>query len=254
MKTVILAGGYGTRISEESHTKPKPMIEIGGMPILWHLMKIYSGFDYNEFIICAGYKQNVIKDFFANYFLYTSDVTFDLHNNRMEVHKTHSEDWKVTVVDTGLDTMTGGRIKRIKKYVGNEPFFLTYGDGLSDVDMNRLLEFHKSQGKIVTLTSIQPSGRFGVIDVEQNLVQAFREKNSSDMGWINGGFMVVNPEIFDYIEDDGTVFERDVLEKLAAMGEVAAYKHYGFWKCMDTLRDKNELEQMWNSGQAPWKA
>lgn len=252
MKVVLLAGGFGTRISEESHLKPKPMIEIGGRPILWHIMKEYSYYGFNEFVICAGYKQQVIKEFFANYFLHMSDVTFDMQSNEMQVHSNAAEPWRVTVVDTGLETMTGGRVKRVQKYIGEEPFLLTYGDGVCDIDLRKLVAFHKSHGKMVTMTAIQPEGRFGVLDTEGDRVKAFREKSQSDTGWINGGYMVVEPGIFDLIEGDGTVFERAPLEKAAAMGELMVYRHDGFWQCMDTLRDKEKLEKMITEGEAPW--
>jgi glucose-1-phosphate cytidylyltransferase len=254
MKVVILAGGFGTRITEESHLKPKPMIGIGERPILWHIMKEYSHYGFNEFIICLGYKGYVIKEFFSDYFLHTSDVTFDLAKNEMTVHDNFSEPWKVTLVDTGLNTMTGGRIKRIQKYIGNEPFMLTYGDGVSSVNINKLLEFHKKQGKIATLTAINAGQRFGVLDInDNNEIKSFREKNDEDGSMINGGYMVLEPEVFRYIEDDKTVFEKEPLEKLAKNGQLSAYKHDGFWKCMDTLRDKNQLEEMWEKGEAPWK-
>ncbi len=254
MKVVILAGGFGTRITEESHLKPKPMIGIGERPILWHIMKEYSHYGFNEFIICLGYKGYVIKEFFSDYFLHTSDVTFDLAKNEMTVHDNFSEPWKVTLVDTGLNTMTGGRIKRIQKYIGNEPFMLTYGDGVSSVNINKLLEFHKKQGKIATLTAINAGQRFGVLDInDNNEIKSFREKNDKDGSMINGGYMVLEPEVFRYIEDDKTVFEKEPLEKLAKNGQLSAYKHDGFWKCMDTLRDKNQLEEMWEKGEAPWK-
>lgn len=253
MKVVLLAGGLGTRISEESHLKPKPMIEIGEKPILWHIMKEYSACGFNDFIICAGYKQYVIKEFFADYFLHTSDVTFDLQNNSMEVHDNFAEPWKVTVVDTGLNTMTGGRIKRIQKYVGNEPFFMTYGDGVCDVNINELLEFHKSHDKIATMTAVNVGQRFGVLDIgKEGAIQSFREKNDSDGGMINGGYMVLDPEIFDYIDDDATVFEKKPLETLAAKGELVAYPHKGFWQCMDTMRDKEMLEDLIAKKKAPW--
>lgn len=253
MKVVLLAGGLGTRISEESHLIPKPMIEIGEKPILWHIMKYYSSFGYDEFIICLGYKAYVIKEFFADYFLHTSDITFDLANNKMTVHNNFAESWKVTLVDTGLNTMTGGRIKRIKEYVDNKPFMLSYGDGLSNVDISALADFHKSHGKIATMTAIQPEGRFGVLDIDSNTVSAFREKNKEDSGWINGGFMVLNPEIFDIIEGDMSVFEKEALEVLAKESELMAFKHTGFWQCMDTQRDKYKLEELWLNGKAPWK-
>ncbi len=254
MKVVLLAGGFGTRISEESHLKPKPMIEIGEKPILWHIMKYYSQFGFHEFVICLGYKQYVVKEFFADYFLHTSDVTFDLANNRMEVHNNYSEPWKVTLVDTGLNTMTGGRVKRIRPYVEEEPFMLTYGDGVADIDLNALAEFHKNHGKIATLTTVNVGQKFGVLDLNSSgQVQAFREKSDNDGALINGGFMVFNPGIFDYLEDDTTVLEKAPLENLVRDGQLMAYCHEGFWKCMDTQRDKNQLEAMWQSGKAPWK-
>ena len=253
MKVIILAGGFGTRISEESYLKPKPMIEIGGMPIIWHIMKWYSRFGVSEFIICAGYKQHVIKKWFADYFIYTSDVTFDfMSDNQVIVHKKNVEPWKVTIVDTGLNTMTGGRIKRVRDYVGNETFMMTYGDGLSDVDIQRLLCFHHSQGRKLTLTGVRPEGRFGVMDIDGNIIRSFREKSTDDSGWINGGFMVLEPAVFDYIESDSIMFEKEPLEQLAAEGEMACYKHYGFWQCMDTLRDKEKLESLLANGNAPW--
>lgn len=254
MKCVLLAGGFGTRISEESHLKPKPMLEIGGQPILWHIMKMYSSYGVNEFVICAGYKQNVIKEYFANYYLHRSDITFDFSNGgKMLVHNNVSEPWKVSVVDTGLNTMTGGRIKAIKDYIGNEPFFMTYGDGVSDVNISDLLKFHQEHGKIATLTAIQPNMRFGMIDITENHeITAFREKEIKDSGWINGGFMVLEPAIFDYIEGPSTVFERQPLERLASEGQLMAYQHKGFWQCMDTLREKNKLEELYASGKAPW--
>lgn len=255
MKVVILAGGFGTRISEESHLIPKPMIQIGDMPILWHIMKLYSHYGYNDFVICCGYKQHVIKEFFADYFLHRSDITFDFTDGgKMTVHSNFSEPWKVTLVDTGLNTMTGGRVKRVKDYIGDEPFFLTYGDGVSNVDIPALLDFHKKHGKIATLTSIQLTARFGVLNIGENSqITEFREKTQQDGGCINGGFMVLNPEIFDFIEGDDTVFEKYPLEHCAKMGELMAYPHDGFWQCMDTLRDKQKLEKLWASGEAPWK-
>ena len=255
MKTVILAGGFGTRISEESHLKPKPMIEIGGMPILWHIMKEYSHYGFNEFIICAGYKQHVIKEYFADYYLHRSDVTFDFSSdNKMIIHNNVAEQWKVTIVDTGYDTMTGGRIKRIKDYVGDETFMLTYGDGLCDVDIQKLVEFHKSHGKRATMTAININQKFGVLEIGKGgVVNAFREKNDLDGDVINGGYMVLEPEVFDYIEGDKTVFEKEPLESLVSNGELMAYKHNGFWQCMDTQRDKQILENLWESGKAPWK-
>ena len=255
MKVVILAGGYGTRISEESHLRPKPMIEIGGKPILWHIMKEYGARGFNEFIICAGYKQNVIKEWFANYYLYNSDVTFDFADGgHMAVHNNVSEPWKVTIVDTGLDTMTGGRIKRIQPYVNNETFMLTYGDGVSDVDMNELLAFHKSHGKIATLTAVSIGHPFGKLEIADNRdVTSFREKKDQDSSRINAGYMVLEPAVFDYIEGDSTFFEQEPLVNLARDHQLKAYIHSGFWQCMDTLRDREKLEKMWASGNAPWK-
>jgi glucose-1-phosphate cytidylyltransferase len=255
MKAVILAGGFGTRISEESHLRPKPMIEIGGMPILWHIMKIYSHYGYNDFLICCGYKAHMIKEYFADYYLHTSDVTFDFSKkNKMTIHNNFSEPWKVTLVDTGLNTMTGGRIKRIQKYINKSPFMLTYGDGVSDVNIAEIVKFHESHGKIATMTAINSEQRFGVLHINKdNVITDFREKNNHDGSMINGGFMVLNPEIFDYIEGDSTVFEKAPLETVAKMGELMAYKHEGFWKCMDTQRDKEQLEALWESGQALWK-
>lgn len=254
MKAVILAGGFGTRISEESYLKPKPMIEIGEKPILWHIMKIYSHYGVKDFIICAGYKQHVIKEWLANYFIHNSDITFDFTGDeQMQVHDRYAEPWKVTVIDTGLHTMTGGRIKRIQKYVENEPFFLTYGDGVSDIDIDKLLAFHQRMGKIATLTAVRPEGRFGVIDMNGDYVLSFREKRAQDTGWINGGFMVLEPEIFNYIKGDSMIFEQEPLEKLAKQQELVCYKHDGFWRCMDTIRDKQKLEELWSDGDAPWK-
>lgn len=255
MKVVILAGGFGTRISEESHLRPKPMIEIGDMPILWHIMKIYSHYGYNDFIICCGYKAYMIKEYFADYYLHRSDITFDFSdNNKMEVHNNFAEPWKVTLVDTGLNTMTGGRVKKIQKYIGNEPFMLTYGDGVCDVNIEKLVEFHKSHGKIATMTAINVGQRFGVLDIDDNnSINSFREKSTTDGSLINGGFMVLNPEIFDYIEGDSTVFEKQPLESVANKGQLMAYKHDGFWQCMDTQRDKQQLEELWLSGKAPWR-
>jgi len=253
MKVVILAGGFGTRISEESHLKPKPMVEIGEKPILWHIMKIYSHYGFNEFVICLGYKAYAIKEFFSDYYLHTSDVTFDLSDNTMTVHNNYSEPWKVTLVDTGLNTMTGGRIKRIQEYVNNETFMLTYGDGVSDVNIKKLVDFHNSQGKIATMSAIHFDGRFGSLDIDDNNnVLKFAEKSKEDGGWINGGFMVLEPEIFDYIENDQTVFEQYPLKTLASENELNAYKHDGFWQCMDTQRDKFLLEELWDKKQAPW--
>ncbi len=254
MKVVILAGGFGTRLSEETHLKPKPMVEIGGKPILWHIMKIYSAYGFNDFIICLGYKGYVIKEYFANYFLHMADVTIDLSNNEIEVHNAKAEPWKVTLVDTGLNTMTGGRIKRIQEFVSNETFMLTYGDGVGNIDIRALVEFHKKHGKYATVTAVQPSGRFGALDLKEGgMVLSFREKPKGDGAWINGGFFVLEPQIFDYIKGDDTIWEREPLENLAKDGQLVAYKHKGFWKCMDTLRDKNELESLWQSGNPPWK-
>ena len=255
MKVVILAGGFGTRISEESHLIPKPMIEIGEQPILWHIMKQYSSFGFNEFIICCGYKQHVIKEYFANYYLHRSDVTFDFTDgNRCDIHGNVAEPWKVTLVDTGLNTMTGGRVKRISKYVGDETFLLTYGDGVSDLDINKLIEAHKKQAKIATITAIQPGGRFGSLDIsEEGNIRNFIEKAKEDGGWINGGFMVFEPAIFDYISGDDSILERAPLEKLAEENQLMAYKHDGFWQCMDSQKDKQVLEELWDSGNAPWK-
>lgn len=255
MKVVILAGGFGTRISEESQYKPKPMLEIGGMPILWHIMKNYAYFGFNEFVICAGYKQHMIKEWFADYFLYTSDITFDFtKGNEMIVHNQHAEPWKVTIVDTGLNTMTGGRIKRIQSYIGNETFMMTYGDGVCDVDISKLVELHKNNGKIATLTAVQLQQSKGILNIaEDNTVRSFREKSSMDSAPINAGFMVLEPKIFDYLENDATVFEKKPLESLAKEGQLVSYIHNGFWQCMDTKREKDELEKMWNTGDAPWK-
>lgn len=255
MKVVLLAGGLGTRITEESKFKPKPMIEIGGMPILWHIMKEYSYYGFNEFIICAGYKQYYIKEWFSDYFLHTSDITFDFtQGNKIIVHDQHIEPWKVTVVDTGLHTMTGGRIKRVQKYIGDEPFMMTYGDGVCDVDIQDLVRFHLSHGKIATLTAVMQKQDKGILEIDQdNTVHAFREKSNGDGNPINAGYMVLNPEIFNYIEGDNTVFERGPLEKLASENELMSYRYTGFWQCMDTMREKMLLEKLWDSGNAPWK-
>jgi len=255
MKVVILAGGYGTRISEESEQRPKPMIEIGGKPILWHIMKIYSKFGYDDFIICCGYKQYIIKEYFANYFLHMADVTFDMSKNQMQVHHKMAEPWKVTLVDTGLNTMTGGRIKRIQEYTESEPFMLTYGDGVGDIAIDQLVEFHKKNGRLATLTSVQPHGRFGAIDVDNgNQITSFTEKPRGDGAWINSGFFICEPGVFKYINDgDATVWEKGPLESLAKDGQLMAFKHEGFWRPMDTLRDKNELESLWSSEKAPWR-
>lgn len=255
MKVVILAGGFGTRISEESNLKPKPMIEIGGMPILWHIMKEYAHYGNNEFFICAGYKQQVIKEWFANYFLHNSDITFDFRNggNDIQIHASHLEPWKVTVVDTGLNTMTGGRIKRLQKYIGDETFLMTYGDGVCDVDIAKLVEFHHAHGKIATLTAVLQDQSKGVLNIGgNNAVKSFREKRQHDGVPINAGYMVLNPEIFDYIEGDDTVFEKEPLEQLASSGQLMSYMHRGFWQCMDNMREKEMLEKLIASGNAPW--
>jgi len=253
MKAVILAGGLGTRISEESALRPKPMIEIGGKPILWHIMKIYSAHGVNEFIICLGYKGYLIKEYFANYFLHTSDVTFDMQNNNMEVHQNSSEPWKVTLVDTGDESMTGGRLKRIRQFLEEDDFCFTYGDGLSNVDISESIKFHKAQSTLATLTAVQPPGRFGALDMDSHKVRGFQEKPQGDGGWINGGFFVLSPKVIDEIEGDQTIWEREPMEKLASEGQLSAYLHTGFWQPMDTLRDKNNLEELWQSGNAPWK-
>jgi len=255
VKAVILAGGLGTRIVEESHLRPKPMIEIGGQPILWHIMKMYSYHGVNDFIICGGYKQHVIKEYFADYFLHCSDVTFDFTNGgEVRIHNNVSEPWRVTIVDTGFGTMTGGRIKRIKDYVKGETFMLTYGDGVSDLNIKELLRFHRDHGKHATLTAVRPEGRFGILDLEGSAIASFREKSIEDAGWINGGFMVLEPEVFDYITGgDETVFEKGPLQDLSDAGQLMAFKHPGFWQCMDSLRDKEKLEDLWKTGNAPWK-
>lgn len=253
MKVLILAGGFGTRISEETSLKPKPMIEIGGMPILWHIMKTYSAFGFNEFVILLGYKGYVIKEYFSNYFLHQSDVTIDLASNNIQIHNNASEPWKVTLLDTGVSSMTGGRIKRAKEYIGNEPFLLTYGDGVADVNIAESINFHKQHGKLITMTAVQPAGRFGALDIaNSNQVSSFVEKPPGEGNWINGGYFVCQPEVLDYIDGDETVFEKQPLEKLATTGELYSYKHKGFWQCMDTLRDKNHLNTLWGS-KAPWK-
>ena len=254
MKVVILAGGFGTRISEESHLKPKPMIEIGGRPILWHIMKIYSHYGFHEFIICLGYKGYIIKEYFSNYFLHMSDVTFDMKNNSMEVHQRFVEPWKVTLVNTGEGTMTGGRVKKISSYIGKETFMLTYGDGVSDVDIAKTIDCHRSHGKLATITATQPTGRYGTLNLtSNNEVGGFQEKPLGDGGWINAGFFVMEPQVLDYIDGDSTILEKEPLESLSKKGELVAYKHVGFWQPMDTLRDKSNLEELWKSGKAPWK-
>lgn len=253
MKVIILAGGLGTRISEETQVRPKPMVEIGGKPILWHIMKIYSSYGLNDFIVCLGYKGYMIKEYFANYFLHMSDVTFDMSNNTMQVLEKHAESWKVTLIDTGDETMTGGRLLFAKPYVGDSTFCFTYGDGLSDINIQDLLKFHKEQGMYATLTAAQPPGRFGAIDMNGNMISKFQEKPHGEGGWINGGFAVLEPQVFDYIEGPYTVWENEPLEGLARDGQLAAYRHTGFWQPMDTLRDKNKLNDMWLSKTAPWK-
>jgi len=255
MKVVILAGGLGTRLSEETVVKPKPMVEIGGMPILWHIMKIYSAFGFNDFIVCLGYKGYVVKEYFANYFLHKADVTIDLKNNSVEVHESEAEPWKITLVDTGNSSMTGGRIKRIQKYVNNEPFMLTYGDGVGNINISELVNYHKSHGKLFTVTSVQPSGRFGALDLSpDNEVRSFLEKPKGDGAWINGGYMVCEPKVFDYItHGDATIWEHEPMQDIAQAGEMNAFKHHGFWRPMDTLKDKHDLNEMWDTGAAPWK-
>ncbi len=254
MKVIILAGGLGSRLAEETAIKPKPMVEIGGKPILWHIMKIYSSFGFNEFIVCLGYRGYIIKEYFANYFLHQADITFDLSNNKMKIHNNYSEPWKVTLVDTGLNTMTGGRLLRVKDYIGKETFMMTYGDGVANIDLNKLVSFHKEKKQIATLTAVQPSGRFGALKIDEgNNITQFQEKPQGDGAWINGGFFVLEPEIFDYLENDATIFERKPLESLAAIRELNAYFHKGFWMPMDKLSDKQYLEKMWNKGKALWK-
>ena len=254
MKVVILAGGFGTRISEESHLKPKPMIEIGDKPILWHIMKLYATYGFCEFIICCGYRQYMIKEYFADYYLHNCDVTFDFSSdNKMVVHNNEAEPWKVTLVDTGLNTMTGGRIKRVQPYIGNDAFMLTYGDGVADIDIGKVVRFHEEHGKTGTISAVRPDGRFGVLELERDIVKSFREKDKRDGGWVNCGFMVMEPEIFNYIEGDGTVFEKEPLEILANNGKLNCYRHDGFWQCMDTKREKDLLEKLWHSENVPWK-
>ena len=255
MQTVILAGGLGTRIAEEGSSLPKPMVGIGGQPILWHIMKYYSVFGFNDFIICCGFKGHMIKEYFADYYLHRSDITFDFSdNNRMTVHSNVAEPWKVTLVDTGADTQTGGRVRRIKKYVGDDPFMLTYGDGVGDIDLNALLAYHKEKNAAVTISAIQPGGRFGVIDFDESgAVGGFTEKAQDAGGWINAGFMVCQPQLFDYLDGDGCILEQTPFQRLSAEGKLSAYRHYGYWQCMDTQRDRGFLEQRWQSGNAPWK-
>ncbi len=254
MKVVILAGGLGTRLSEETNLRPKPMVDIGDKPILWHIMKIYSSFGFNDFIICLGYKGYIIKEYFANYFLHQSDVTIDLKDNSISTHQSGAEPWKVTLVDTGKTTMTGGRIKRIQKYIGDEPFLLTYGDGVGNINIESLVKHHQLNKKMITVTAVQPSGRFGALNIDnQNFVNSFLEKPKGDGSWINGGFFVCEPSVFEFIKDDQTIWEREPMEQIAAANEMAAFKHTGYWKPMDTLRDKHDLEQEWQIGTAPWK-
>lgn len=253
MKAVILAGGFGTRISEETHLKPKPMVEIGGKPILWHILKIYSHGGINDFVICCGYKGYVIKEYFANYFLHMSDITFDMQSNQMHVHQKHAEPWRVTLVDTGESTLTGGRLKRVRDYVGDETFCFTYGDGLSDIDLGSLIDHHRQHGRWATVTAVQPPGRYGALNLTGDSVVSFQEKPQGDGGWINGGYLVLEPQVFDLLEDDQTSWEAATLPLLASKAQLTAYKHPGFWQPMDTLRDKTLLETLWQSGQAPWK-
>lgn len=255
MKVVLLAGGFGTRISEESMMKPKPMIEIDGQPILWHIMKEYSYYGFNEFIICAGYKQHVIKEYFANYYLYHSDITFDFVNdNSMRIHNNVAEPWKVTIIDTGYETLTGGRMKRVRNYIGNETFMMTYGDGVCDVNIREVARYHKRHGKIATITAVQPGGRFGTLEIQEDgTIRQFSEKKKEDGGWINGGYMVLQPQIFDYVDGDMTAFEKEPLERLSKEGQLAAYKYNGFWRCMDTMKEKLYLEDLSVKGKAPWK-
>jgi glucose-1-phosphate cytidylyltransferase len=254
MKAVILAGGLGSRISEESHLKPKPMIEIGGKPILWHIMKMYSQHGINDFIICLGYKGYIIKEYFSNYFLHTSDVTFSLCDNATEIHRKYAEPWKITLIDTGEDTMTGGRLKRVSTYIGNETFCFTYGDGLSDIDITKLIAHHKASGQQATVTAIQPPGRYGAVEIENNKVVNFQEKPAGDGAWISGGFFVLEPDVIKKIHDDKTIWEQDPLRELASEGQLSAFLHKGFWQAMDTLREKNYLEDLWSSNKAPWKS
>jgi glucose-1-phosphate cytidylyltransferase len=253
MKVVILAGGLGTRLAEETIVRPKPMVEIGDRPILWHIMKSYSSYGLNDFVICLGYRGYMIKEYFANYYLHTSDVTFDVAANRMDVHQTSTEPWRVTLIDTGDDTMTGGRLKRVLDYVGDEDFCFTYGDGLADIDMERLIAFHREQGTIATVTAVQPVGRFGSMRVDGSQVTEFTEKPAGDDAWINGGFFVLSPQVGAYLDGDDTVWEREPLQRLAAEGELSSYRHTGFWQPMDTLREKMRLQELWESGAAPWK-
>ena len=253
MKAVILAGGLGTRISEESHLRPKPMIEIGGKPILWHIMKMYSHHGINEFVICLGYKGYIIKEYFSNYFLHMSDVTFCMEQNTVEIHQKYAEPWKVTLVDTGENTMTGGRLKRVESYIRDSRFCFTYGDGVSDIDIGCLISFHAKSGRLATVTAVQPPGRYGALQIDGDAVHSFQEKPAGDGAWINGGFFVLEPGVLEYIKGDHTVWEAEPLQRLAVNGQLVAYPHQGFWQAMDTLREKNQLEQLWSSGKAPWK-
>lgn len=253
MKAVILAGGLGTRLAEETSVRPKPMVEIGGRPVLWHIMKIFSAHGINDFVVCLGYKGYLIKEYFANYFLHMSDVTFDMVNNQTVIHQNNAEPWRVTLVDTGESTMTGGRLKRVRQYLGDEDFCFTYGDGVGDVNISELIEFHRSQNRLATLTGVQPPGRFGALNLSGTRVANFEEKPHGEGGWINGGFFILSPHVIDYIEHDATVWERDPMERLAREGQLSAYLHQGFWQPMDTLRDKQHLEELWQSGSAPWK-
>jgi glucose-1-phosphate cytidylyltransferase len=253
MKAVILAGGLGSRISEESQLRPKPMIEIGGKPILWHIMKIYAAAGVSEFVICLGYKGYVVKEYFANYYLHTSDVTFDLSNNSMEVHQNSAEPWRVTLIDTGADTMTGGRLRRVRDHLGEDDFCFTYGDGVSDIDVRTVIDFHRTQQTLLTVTAVQPAGRYGALQISEQGTATFEEKPQGDGGWVNGGFFVASPKIIDYIDGDATIFERDPMERIAAAGELSAFTYDGFWHPMDTLRDKQYLEDLWASGKAPWR-
>jgi glucose-1-phosphate cytidylyltransferase len=253
VKAVILAGGLGTRISEETESKPKPMIEIGAKPLLWHIMKIYSAHGIDEFVVCLGYRGYVIKEYFANYYLHMGDVTFDMKDNRMEVHQSGAEPWKVTLIDTGPETMTGGRLKRVLPYVDGDEFCFTYGDGVADIDLAALLDFHRSSGRLATVTAVQPSGRFGALDIEGDAIRRYEEKPRGDGGWINGGFFVLSPEVEGYIDGDETVWEQQPLQRLAADGQLGAYRHSGFWHAVDTVRDKRHLQELWDSGSPPWK-
>ena len=253
MKAIILAGGFGTRISEETQFKPKPLIEIGGMPLLWHIMKIYSSYGINDFVICCGYKGYMIKEYFANYFLHTSDVTFDIQNNKMEVHRKFAEPWNVTLIDTGINTMTGGRLKKVQQYVDSETFCFTYGDGLANISIKELIKFHKNNNTLATVTAVQPPARFGALELNENKVLSFTEKPPGDGNWINGGYFILEPGVFDYLENDSTVWEKEPIENLAKNNQLSVYRHSGFWQPLDTLRDKNKLEELWSTGKAPWK-